>query len=258
MKKLLRVLLISCVGMGAVQVEGMDLLFKKLGLESVVDWYNQATMTVSDDKTRLVCSDGNFSVDMLKQSPDDEQGLSLFKTVQMNNCSLLSAPAEFAGLSELSLWDMSFESLLTNGVLSEKTLPLTLTKLGLRKCGLRFVPVDIKSMGSLKSLNLSSNPGIDIAADSLPENLAELHLNRCELSIVPVEIKKLKHLKKLSLVGNNELKSIKADDLPGVLDVLRLDADTTFDSCGKQCVVAMKGSVLEIVFSLGDDWTEAQ
>ncbi|HYE55999.1 MAG TPA: leucine-rich repeat domain-containing protein, partial [Chitinophagaceae bacterium] len=94
-----------------------------------------------------------------------------------------------------------------------------LQSLSLNVNSISMLPEEIGELQSLRSLNLSDNPGLqNIDAVTGLENMEELLLFGCGLDSLPADISKLRKLTCLGLTGNNissaQLSSIKAA-LPG-------------------------------------------
>ena len=69
---------------------------------------------------------------------------------------------------------------------------------------IKTLPIEIRELHNLKSLDLTDNQGIsDIENIVYLTNLEELALYGCNLEKLPVEIGKLKKLKHLGISGNN-------------------------------------------------------
>lgn len=104
-----------------------------------------------------------------------------------------------------------------------KAIPIDISKLRnleileLRVNSIQRVPIEIKALTKLKTLDLTDNPGLEEIENVVElHNLEELILYGCYLTKLPAAIGRLKKLRLLALTGNN----IEAGELERLRKIL--------------------------------------
>lgn len=244
-------LLDRLVNLSLTQCSLTDVSFEQgamTGLQSLNQLY-------LDNNSNLKTANGMF--------PDVLSDLPSLWFISMRNMGLTKLPVNFGNLSvsslNLSNNDLSNENTFITilGVLDDLAL---LSDFNLTSCQIVNLPDEIGNLAGLKSLNLSSNPNINIHSIGGLTRIPDfriLNLSRCNLITLSDDFQDLDSLKTLNL-GRNKLKLLPHEltEIPSLenLNLIYNGIESIPDWFGSEKMVSLKelflnNNLIEFPFS---------